>query len=61
MKIIDRNSGKRLVDDPSAANKNKVKNDPIKRFVEKGLEGEELSPMDPPEAYDESTKPSSGR
>lgn len=55
MNIIDRKTGKRLVDEKRAENKKLVKKDPIKRFVEKGLEGEELSPMDPPEAYDEST------
>jgi len=31
--------------------KDKSKDDPIKRFVDKNTEGEELSPMDPPDAY----------
>lgn len=37
-------------------NKNNLKNlqksDPVKRNVEKGLEGQEMSPMDPPEAFE---------
>ena len=32
--------------------KNLNSNDPIKRFVEKDTSGEELSPFDPPDAYD---------
>lgn len=53
MKIIDRETGKRM-SDVEKEDKNKLKkDDPIKRFVEKGIEeGEEVSPMDPPEAYD---------
>lgn len=52
-KIIDTETGKR-VDDVSNQEKIDIKkNDPIKRIVEKGIEeGEETSPMDPPEAYD---------
>ena len=33
-------------------NKSKLSDDPIKRFVEKDTTGEELSPFDPPDAYD---------
>lgn len=52
MKIIDRKTGKRLdgLDRKEAAQV--AKNDPIKRNVEKGLEDEEFSPMDPPGAYE---------
>lgn len=51
--IIDTETGKR-VDEVRDKEKNDInKRDPIKRIVEKGIEeGEELSPMDPPEAYD---------
>ncbi|MEO8232548.1 MAG: hypothetical protein ABI638_09710 [Ignavibacteriota bacterium] len=33
-------------------NKSKLSDDPIKRFAEKDTTGEELSPFDPPDAYD---------
>lgn len=33
-------------------NKSKLSDDPIKRFAEKDTAGEELSPFDPPDAYD---------
>lgn len=51
--IIDKETSKR-VDEVRDKEKNDInKRDPIKRIVEKGIEeGEELSPMDPPEAYD---------
>jgi iron-sulfur cluster repair protein YtfE (RIC family) len=52
-KIIDTETGKR-VDDVGKKEKNDLKKIyPIRRIVEKGIEkDEELSPMDPPEAYD---------
>ena len=50
MKIIDKKTGKRIVD--TEVNKSLRQDDPIKRNVEKGLESVEHSPMDPPEAYD---------
>lgn len=49
MQIIDRKTGKRLVD--TRLNKELKEKDPVKRNVEKGLEGKEMSPMDPPDAY----------
>lgn len=52
MKIIDRTTGKRITDKDKDVKKKLNKEDPIKRNAEKGLEGEEYSPMDPPEAYD---------
>jgi hemerythrin-like domain-containing protein len=52
MKIIDQTTGKRLVDETKQTNTLLNKIDPIKRNVEKGLEDEEDSPMDPPNAYD---------
>ncbi|KAA3643650.1 MAG: hypothetical protein DWP98_13140 [Bacteroidetes bacterium] len=52
MKIIDSKTGKRIVDVDKELNKKISKADPVKRNVEKGLENEEYSPMDPPEAYD---------
>jgi hemerythrin-like domain-containing protein len=52
-KIIDTETGKRIDDVDEKEMNNIKKRDPIKRIVEKGIEeGEELSPMDPPEAYD---------
>ena len=56
MKIIDRKTGKRIDEDTKSNLKEVSKNDPVKRNVEKGLEGEELSPMDPPEAYEKLTQ-----
>ncbi len=55
MKIIDRKTGKRIVD-PSKKKINKLLKelDPIQRNALKGGELEEHSPMDPPEAYDSS-------
>ncbi len=54
MKIIDRKTGERIADkEIDGNNQKRNRQDPIKRFVEKGLEKEdEISPMDPPEAYD---------
>ena len=51
MKIIDPKTGKRIVDSEKSLNKK----DPIKRRVEKDLEQEEYSPMDPPDAYEGTT------
>ncbi|MCB9195509.1 MAG: hemerythrin domain-containing protein [Flavobacteriales bacterium] len=54
MKIIDKNTGKRVgaKDQENKTFKKKLKeDDPIIRNVEKG-DMEELSPMDPPDAYD---------
>ena len=53
MKIIDKETGKRVIRE---TNKELKKTDPIKRNAEKGLEAVENSPMDPPEAYDETAK-----
>ncbi len=54
MKIIDRNTGKRVMESGKGENNDLKKTDPITRLVEKGIEAEtETSPMDPPEAYDE--------
>lgn len=52
MKIIDRKTGKRLDGLGRKEAAQVAKNDPIKRNVEKGLEEEEFSPMDPPDAYE---------
>ena len=55
MKIIDRETGKRLVDE----NKDKIKSikklDPININAEKSMEDEEHSPMDPPGVYEGAT------
>ncbi len=54
MKIIDRENGKRIQDIETKEENDAKKKDPIKRFVEKGIESEEeFSPMDPPTAYDD--------
>lgn len=52
MQIIDKKTGKRIVDADKKINKSLKQEDPIKRNVEKSLEIEEHSPMDPPEAFD---------
>lgn len=52
MKIIDSETGKRIDGKGTAEETQIRKNDPIRRNVEKDLEAEENSPMDPPEAYD---------
>lgn len=55
MKIIDRETGKRVgspAADPKTLNKHLKEVDPIVKNAEKD-EDEELSPMDPPDAYDE--------
>ena len=53
MKIIDRNTGKRIEED-NAKKKDIKRKESINRFVEKGIESEEeFSPMDPPTAYDD--------
>ena len=49
MQIIDRKTGKRLIN--TGELKTASKEDPVKRNVEKNLEGGESSPMDPPDAY----------
>lgn len=51
MKIIDTTTGKRMDAVDKKAQAVLAKQDPIQRNVEKGLEEEEFSPMDPPEAY----------
>ena len=51
-KIVNKKTGKRVDDEKKAINKAVKKNDPIKRNIEKDLEAEENSPMDPPDAYD---------
>ena len=53
MKIYDYKTGKPFPNINKEAQKELRKNDPIKRNVEKSLDIEENSPMDPPEAYDE--------
>jgi hemerythrin-like domain-containing protein len=55
MKIIDENTGKRLVDSDKKIDKSLKQTDPLNRNAEKDLELEENSPMEPPEAYDGST------
>ncbi len=53
MEIIDKKTGKRIVDaEVKANNKSLNQEDPIKRNVEKSLDLDESSPMDPPDAYD---------
>ena len=52
MKIIDTVTGKRLDGLDKKTQAQLAKTDPVKRNVEKGLEDEEYSPMDPPEAYE---------
>ena len=52
MKIIDRNTGKRIDSNENDSMNSSDKKEPIKRFVEKNVEDGGLSPMDPPEAYD---------
>jgi hemerythrin-like domain-containing protein len=56
MKIIDKNTGKRVGADPDqkVINKKLKEEDPILRNAEKDGDMEELSPMDPPDAYDKS-------
>ncbi len=48
-------TGKQNIDPHKKANKILKQTDPIKGNVEKGLESEENSPMDPPEAYEGET------
>ncbi len=55
MEIINRNTGKRSTDYDKKLDKSLKTKDPVKRNVEKGLEDEEFSPMDPPEAYEGAT------
>jgi len=52
MDIIDKKTGKRIPREEKELNKALKHTDPIKRNAEKGLESEEHSPMDPPEAYE---------
>ena len=51
MKIIDPVSGKRLDNKGPKLDPSLKKTDPLKVNAEKGMEGEENSPMDPPDAY----------
>ena len=51
MSISKKETGKQNVDSHKKVNKILKQTDPIKRNVEKDLESEENSPMDPPEAY----------
>ena len=53
MKIIDQKTGKRVVESSKLPDPTLKTTDPIKRNVEKSLDIEENSPMDPPDAYDE--------
>lgn len=52
MKIIDKETGKRVVGKPAKLDKRLKDADPIKRLVDKELDSSEYSPMDPPDAYD---------
>lgn len=52
MKIIDTATGKRLDGLDKKTQAQLAKTDPVHRNVEKGLEDEEFSTMDPPEAYE---------
>ena len=52
MKIIDTQTGKRVGSDQKSLNKKLKEEDPILRNASKELDKEELSPMDPPEAYE---------
>lgn len=54
MKIIDRNTGKRVADETAQSASKLRHTDPIKRNVEKDFGQDEDSPMDPPDAYDNS-------
>ena len=55
MKIIDKKTGKRIVDPTKKQiNKSLKELDPIQKNALKGEELEEHSPMDPPQAYDSS-------
>jgi hemerythrin-like domain-containing protein len=58
MKIIDTQTGKRVGSNQKSLNKKLKEEDPILRNASKELDKEELSPMDPPEAY-EAFKPES--
>ncbi|MBL0127967.1 MAG: hemerythrin domain-containing protein [Flavobacteriales bacterium] len=51
MKIIDPETGTRLDNKGPKLDPSLKKTDPLQRNVEKGLEDEENSPMDPPDAY----------
>ncbi len=55
MQIIDPATGKRIKKTDEQFGKTLNAEDPIKRNVEKSLEMEENSPMDPPDAYDGTT------
>ena len=57
MLIIDRKTGKRLVNSGDDLLKSLGEKEPINRNAEKKLEGEESSPMDPPDAYSRSHLP----
>jgi len=52
MHIIDKNTGKRIVNPDKKVESSLKQTDPLKRNAEKDLESEEHSPMEPPEAYD---------
>lgn len=52
MRIIDPTTGKRITKDDKGIDKSLHKSDPITRKVEKDLEEQEHSPMDPPDAYE---------
>ena len=51
MKIIDPGTGTRLDNKGPKLDPSLKKTDPLKVNAEKGMEGEESSPMDPPDAY----------
>lgn len=56
MKIIDRETGARILSPEEKLKNVEVKKEKLKRSVEKGLEETENSPMDPPQAYDQPGK-----
>lgn len=53
MKIIDKETGKRIGDDSKVDKKKLKEQDPILRNAEKDVNLEEFSAMDPPSAYDQ--------
>lgn len=55
MKIIDTKTGKRIGQEQKAVNRKLKEEDPILRNASKELDQDELSPMDPPDAYEINT------
>ncbi|MCG3165414.1 MAG: hypothetical protein POELPBGB_01177 [Bacteroidia bacterium] len=56
MKIIDRETGKRILQPEEKLKSSEVKKELLKREAEKGLEETEHSPMEPPQAYNQPGK-----